>query len=202
MPQNTYFVSDFHLGIDSLTTSIEREKKIVEWMEKVASDASAIYFLGDMFDYWFEYKSTIPKGFHLFLGKLAELRNRNIPIYFFTGNHDMWMFDYFQEEFGIPVYKKPIIRKIGEKTFFLGHGDGLGPKDHGYKFIKSIFANPICQWLFARIHPNLGISMMKFFSRKSLCFVRCFIFILGNFRRAENICNYGLSLSIQITLLL
>jgi UDP-2,3-diacylglucosamine hydrolase len=167
MPKNTYFVSDFHLGVAGKTSSKEREQMIVNWMDEVAEDAEAIYFLGDMFDYWFEYGAVIPKGFHLFLGKLSELRNRNIPIYFFTGNHDMWMFRYFQKEMGIPLFKKPITKEILGKKFYLGHGDGLGPADYGYKFIKAIFANPICQFLFGIIHPDIGIPLMRYFSKKS-----------------------------------
>jgi UDP-2,3-diacylglucosamine hydrolase len=162
-----YFASDFHLGMDAHDTSSEREKKIVRWLDHIAKDAEAIYLVGDIFDYWFEYKSVIPKGYTRLLGKLAELRDKNIPIYFFTGNHDMWMFNYFEEELGIPIFRKPIVREIKGKTFFIGHGDGLGPGDHGYKFIKRVFANKTCQWLFARIHPNLGIGMMRFFSGTS-----------------------------------
>jgi UDP-2,3-diacylglucosamine hydrolase len=159
-----YFASDFHLGINAHDTSSEREKKIVRWLDYIAKDAEEIYLVGDIFDYWFEYKTVIPKGYTRLLGKLAELRDKNIPIYFFTGNHDMWMFNYFEDELGIPIYRRPIIREIKGKTFFIGHGDGLGPGDQGYKFIKKVFANKVCQWLFARLHPNLGIGLMKYLS--------------------------------------
>ncbi len=165
--KRVYFASDFHLGVDAKFTSKEREKQIVRWLEHISSDAEAIYLVGDLFDFWFEYKTVIPKGYSRLLGKLAELRDRGVPIYFFTGNHDMWMFRYFEEEMGIPIYRQPITRKIGGKTFFIGHGDGLGPGDHGYKFLKKIFANPICQWLFARLHPNFGMGMANFWSGKS-----------------------------------
>jgi UDP-2,3-diacylglucosamine hydrolase len=167
MMKKTYFASDFHLGIDVRLTSLERERQICRWLEKVSEDAEAIYLVGDVFDYWFEYKSVIPKGFSRILGKLSEVRDAGVPIYFFTGNHDMWMFHYFEEEMGIPIYRQPIIREIHGKTFFIGHGDGLGPNDYGYKMIKKIFANPVCQWLYARIHPNVGLPMMCFFSGKS-----------------------------------
>ncbi|NNF35008.1 MAG: UDP-2,3-diacylglucosamine diphosphatase, partial [Saprospiraceae bacterium] len=163
----TYFASDFHLGLDVSISSLEREKKIVRWMDGIKNDAKAIYLVGDVFDYWFEYGTVIPKGYTRLLGKLAELRDIGIPIYFFIGNHDMWMFRYLDEEMGIPIYRQPIQREIDGKKFFIGHGDGLGPGDHGYKFIKSIFSNRFCQWLFARIHPNLGIRIMKYVSGRS-----------------------------------
>ncbi|HLF63020.1 MAG TPA: UDP-2,3-diacylglucosamine diphosphatase, partial [Saprospiraceae bacterium] len=144
-----------------------REQAIVRWLDLSAKDADAIYLLGDTFDYWFEYGEVIPRGFVRILGKLAELRDRGIPIYAFTGNHDMWMFGYFEKELGIPVYREPVLRTIDGKTFMIGHGDGLGPGDHGYKFIKRIFRSKLCQWLFARIHPNTGIRLMKYFSGTS-----------------------------------
>ena len=163
----TYFISDFHLGISGHLSSVEREKQICRWIDAVKSNAAAIYFVGDMFDYWFEYRETIPRGYSRFLGKVAELRDANIPVYFFTGNHDMWMFNYFTEQFDIPIYRKPIVRTINNKTFFIGHGDGLGPGDYGYKTIKHIFAFPPFQWLFARLHPNFSLGLMRFFSQKS-----------------------------------
>ena len=162
-----YFASDFHLGIDAKHTSVERERQIVRWLDIIKTDAAEIYLVGDVFDFWFEYKTVIPKGYIRLQGKLAELRDAGIPIYFFIGNHDMWMFKYFEEELGIPIYRKPIVRELFGKTFFIGHGDGLGPGDHGYKFIKKVFANPVCQWLFARLHPNFGIGLANYWSRKS-----------------------------------
>ncbi len=163
----TYFASDFHLGIDVRYTSREREQQLVRWLEHIRPTAEAIYLLGDIFDFWFEYKSVVPRGFVRLLGKLGTLRDEGIPIYAFTGNHDMWMFDYFEKELGIPVYRQPIERKIHGKHFYLGHGDGLGPGDHGYKLLKKVFANPLCQWLFARLHPNFGIGLANFWSGKS-----------------------------------
>ena len=163
----TYFASDFHLGVDGKETSAQRERRLVKWLEAISKDAEAIYLVGDLFDYWFEYKEAIPRGFVRILGKLAELKDRGVEIYAFTGNHDMWMFGYFEEELGIPVYRKPIRREINGKSFLIGHGDGLGPGDHGYQFIKKVFASPTSQWLFARIHPNSGIGLMKYFSGQS-----------------------------------
>lgn len=162
-----YFISDFHLGIPNRLRSLERERKIVRWLDSVKSDAQVIYLMGDVFDYWFEYREAVPKGYVRILGKLAELSDAGIELHYFTGNHDMWVFDYLPTEIGITIHRKPIIKEYNGKRFFLGHGDGLGPGDHGYKFIKAVFANPICQWLFARLHPNLGLGVMRYFSRKS-----------------------------------
>lgn len=165
--KKVYFASDFHLGIDADLTSTEREKKIVLWLSEISDDASSIYLVGDIFDYWFEYKRVVPKGYNRLFGKLAELRDKGINIFYFTGNHDMWMFKYMEEEFGIPIFRVGITHEIMGKRFFIAHGDGLGPGDYGYKFIKKIFNHPICQWLFARIHPNAGLFLMKYFSKKS-----------------------------------
>ncbi len=164
---NIYFASDFHLGIPDYESSLEREKQIVSWLEQIQNDASEIYFLGDIFDFWFEYKSVVPKGFIRLLGKIAEITDAGISVHFFTGNHDMWMFDYLQKELNITIYKEPIIKEYNGKRFFIGHGDGLGPGDKGYKLIKWVFANPICQWLFARLHPNFGIGLAHYWSGKS-----------------------------------
>jgi len=162
-----YFISDFHLGIPDREKSLEREKKIVRWLDSIRHDAQVLFLMGDVFDYWFEYREAVPKGYVRLLGKLAELSDSGVELHYFTGNHDMWVFDYFTREMGIQIHRNTIVKEYNGKSFFLGHGDGLGPSDHGYKFIKSVFANPVCQWLFARIHPNTGIRIMKFFSRRS-----------------------------------
>lgn len=162
-----YFASDFHLGSPDSVSSLVREKAVVAWLEEIRKDAAEIYLVGDIFDFWFEYRHVVPKGYVRLLGKLAEIVDAGIPVRVFTGNHDMWMFDYLPLELGISLHRQPIIREYFGKQYFIGHGDGLGPGDHGYKMIKKIFANPVCQWLFARIHPNLGISMALFWSRKS-----------------------------------
>lgn len=162
-----YFISDFHLGVPDYKKSLEREKKIVRWLEEVRIDATEIYLLGDMFDFWFEYKHAIPKGFIRLQGKLAELADEGIKLHYFTGNHDMWVFDYLPREIGMTVYRKPVKREINGKMFFIAHGDGLGPGDHGYKFIKKVFSNKFCQWLFERVHPNLGIGLANYMSKRS-----------------------------------
>lgn len=162
-----FFASDFHLGVPNPIESLDREKRIVRWLDQIKNEAHSIYLLGDIFDFWFEYKHAIPKGFIRLQGKLAELRDAGIPIIFFTGNHDMWMFDYFPKELGIPVYHDPVILTCQQQRLMIGHGDGLGPGDKFYKILKNIFTNSIAQWLFARIHPNLGIALAKKWSRRS-----------------------------------
>lgn len=162
-----YFASDFHLGVPNYEKSREREKTLVNWLESIRSDAQEIYLVGDLFDFWFEYKHTIPKGYIRFLGKIAELNDSGIPIHFFTGNHDMWMFDYLPQELGITIHRDSIQREWNGKKFFIGHGDGLGPGDRFYKFIKTFFQSKVCQWFFARLHPNLGMGIANFWSKKS-----------------------------------
>lgn len=162
-----YFASDFHLGVPTHEASLTREKRIIKWLDYVKEDAHSIYLLGDIFDFWFEYKHVIPKGFIRLQGKLAQLRDDGLPIYFFTGNHDMWMFDYFPKELGIPIYREPIELEIGNQKLLIGHGDGLGPGDSSYKILKKFFNSRWCQWLFARLHPNLGIGIAKVWSRSS-----------------------------------
>ncbi len=162
-----YFASDFHLGIDTSKTSRQREILLCQWLDSIRGNAEKIYLVGDMFDFWFEYKHAVPKGFVRFLGKLVELRDDGIEIEVFTGNHDMWLFDYFPTELNIPVHRQQIQFTINEHKFFIGHGDGKGPGDNGYKRIKKIFASKLCQWLFARLHPNFGIGMANYLSRRS-----------------------------------
>lgn len=162
-----FFASDFHLGVPTHKESIEREKKIIRWLEMIKDEAEAIFIVGDIFDFWFEYKYTIPKGFIRLQGKLAELADSGISIKFFTGNHDMWMFDYFPRELGIPIIREPLEVKVGNKVLLVGHGDGLGPNDHVYKILKKVFSNKLCQWMFSAIPSNIGIGIANLWSRKS-----------------------------------
>lgn len=162
-----YFASDFHLGVPSGSESRKREAKIIQWLEEIRKDAGAVFLLGDIFDFWFEYKHTIPKGFIRLQGKLAEFTDNGIPVIFFTGNHDMWMFDYFPTELNIPVYREPQSFRVNNIKFMIGHGDGLGPGDRTYKLLKKIFNNKICQWLFGWLHPNVGMAIANRWSRKS-----------------------------------
>jgi UDP-2,3-diacylglucosamine hydrolase len=162
-----YFASDFHLGVPDYTRSLEREKLIVSWLESIRLDATELFLMGDVFDFWFEYATVVPRGYTRLLGKLAELADAGIKIHFFTGNHDMWVFDYLPKEIGLSIHRSPVIREFAGKQFYLAHGDGLGPGDAGYKFIKRIFASGLCQWLFARLHPNLGMGIARYWSKKS-----------------------------------
>jgi UDP-2,3-diacylglucosamine hydrolase len=162
-----YFLSDFHLGAPDHAASLSREKKIVAFLDEIEKDAAVIFIVGDMFDFWYEYRKVVPKGFVRLLGKLAAITDKGIPVHFFVGNHDMWMNDYLQKELNIPVYFEPQKFEFNNRKFYIGHGDGLGPGDHGYKFIKKIFRNPLCQWLFGILPPFLGIGLADFFSRKS-----------------------------------
>jgi len=166
--KHIYFASDFHLGADTPEESSRlREGKIIRWLESIKVRCSELYLLGDVFDYWFEYKKVVPKGYIRFLAKIADFVDSGIPVHIFTGNHDMWLSTYLSEEIGVKMYYDPVEITLHSKKFLLGHGDGLGPGDHGYKLIKKIFRSKFNQWLFARLHPNFGVSLMRFFSQKS-----------------------------------
>ena len=162
-----YFASDQHLGAPSPEASLPREKKFVAWLDTIKEDAGTIFLLGDLFDFWFEYKTVVPKGFVRVLGKLAELKDAGIDIYFFVGNHDLWMRDYFQKELNIPVFHEPQEFDINGKLFLIGHGDGLGPGDYGYKRMKKIFTFPFFKWLFRWLHPDIGVKLGHYFSVKN-----------------------------------
>jgi UDP-2,3-diacylglucosamine hydrolase len=165
--KNIYFLSDFHLGAPDAAASQVREKRIIQFLNEIKGDAGAIFIVGDLFDFWYEYKHVVPKGYVRILGKLAEFTDSGIPVHFFVGNHDMWMKDYFQKEMSIPVYFEPQSFEFYGKKFLIGHGDGLGPGDKGYKFIKKIFRNRLCQWMFGILPPKAGIGIANYFSRKS-----------------------------------
>ena len=165
--KKVYFASDFHLGVPTYEKSLAREKKIVRWLDECSKDAGAIFLVGDLFDFWFEYNTTIPKGYSRFFGKLAELSDAGIQLVIFTGNHDLWMFGYFEKEFNAKVVYDPIQLFINDTKVYVGHGDGLGPGDKGYKILKKFFRNPFFQWCFHRLHPNFGIGLANFWSRRS-----------------------------------
>jgi UDP-2,3-diacylglucosamine hydrolase len=162
-----YFLSDFHLGAPDAASSLQREKQVVRFLDEIKKDAAEIFLVGDMFDFWYEYRKVIPKGFTRLLGKLAELSDAGISMHFFVGNHDMWMKDYFLKELNIPIYFEPKEFERNGKKFLIGHGDGLGPGDKGYKFLKKIFRNPFCQWLFGILPPYFGMGLADYFSRRS-----------------------------------
>ena len=165
--KKVYFASDQHLGAPTAETSFPREKKFVSWLDTVKQDAEAIFLLGDLFDFWFEYKTVVPKGFVRVLGKLAEIKDSGIPIYFFVGNHDLWMNDYFEKELNIPVYHSPQEFLINNKKILIGHGDGLGPGDRGYKRMKKVFTFPLFKWFFRWLHPDLGVKLGQYMSVKN-----------------------------------
>ena len=165
--KKVYFASDFHLGTPTYTKSKEREQKIVKWLGSIEDTAHAIFFVGDIFDFWFEYKYVVPKGFLHFLSKLVQLKEKGVQLFFFTGNHDMWFFDYFPQELSIPIYREPIELLINKKKILIGHGDGLGPGDRFYKTIKFFFKSKLCQRLFAFLHPSIGMWIANSWSRKS-----------------------------------
>lgn len=165
--KKVYFASDQHFGAPTPEKSAPREQKFVAWLDEIKHDADALFLLGDLFDFWFEYKTVVPKGFVRVLGKLAELRDSGIPIFFFVGNHDLWMYDYFEKELNIPVYHKPKHFTICEKDFFIGHGDGLGPGDKGYKRMKRVFTNPFSKTLFRWLHPDIGVKLAQYLSVKN-----------------------------------
>ncbi len=165
--QKAYFASDFHLGVPNAKKSRERELRIIRWLDECKKDAHSIFLVGDLFDFWFEYKSTIPKGFSRFQGKLAEIADEGIQLHIFTGNHDLWMFGYFEQELNAKVHTDPIEIEINDRSFFIGHGDGLGPGDSGYKFLKRLFTNRFFQWCFQWLHPDVGIGLANYWSGKS-----------------------------------
>lgn len=167
MAKKIYFLSDFHLGAPDHATSLKREKNIVQFLDEIKQDASEIFLVGDMFDFWYEYRKVVPKGFVRLLGKLAELSDKGIVLHFFAGNHDMWMRDYFQKELYIPVYYEPKEFERNGKKFLIGHGDGLGPGDHGYKRLKKLFRNPFSKWLFGILPPVAGMGLAHYLSRRS-----------------------------------
>lgn len=162
-----YFASDFHLGVPTLESSLEREKSICRWLDHIKADAEEIYLVGDIFDFWFEHTFTVPKGFTRLLGKIAELTDSGIKVVFFTGNHDLWMRDYFIKELNVVIHHEPITRVYNNKTFYIGHGDGMGPGDRGYKLLKIVFTSKLCHWLYSRLHPNFSFWFARFTSRRS-----------------------------------
>ena len=162
-----YFASDFHLGIPDYKSSLKREMKLVAWLEMAARDATEIFLMGDVFDFWFEYKTVIPKGYVRLLGKIAELTDKGIPVHLFRGNHDVWAFDYLEKEVKMQLHREAVIRKFDGKQLYLVHGDGMGPGDNGYKFLKKVFEFKPNQFLFRWLHPDIGARMGLYFSRKS-----------------------------------
>ncbi|PPK88811.1 UDP-2,3-diacylglucosamine hydrolase [Neolewinella xylanilytica] len=164
----TFFASDFHFGVDARTTSRQREEAVVRWLDHcLAEGADAIYLVGDLFEFWFEWRYAVPRGYVRFLGKLAEVADAGVPLHVFTGNHDLWMKDYLHQEVGATIHHAPVRTTIDGCKVFVGHGDGLGPGDYGYKRLKKVMTAPWAKWLYARLHPNAAIGLANYFSGKS-----------------------------------
>lgn len=165
--KKVYFASDQHFGAPTPESSRPREDRFVAWLDHVKADADTLFLVGDLFDFWFEYRTVVPKGFIRVLGKLAELRDAGITIHFFVGNHDLWMHDYFEKELGIPVFHDNEEYEFAGKRFLVGHGDGKGPGDKGYKRMKKVFTNPVSKWLFRWLHPDIGVKLAQYMSVKN-----------------------------------
>ena len=162
-----YFISDIHLGMSPKENSPRREKLVVEWMESIRKDARELWLLGDTFDYWYEYRKVVPRGFVRFLGKLAQLSDEGVEIHLFTGNHDVWIFDYLPAEIGVTIHRNTLLKQWHDKTFLLGHGDGLLASDHSYRLLQRIFKSRCMQWLYSQIHPNGSIAFAQWWSQLS-----------------------------------
>lgn len=162
-----YFMSDAHLGFPSHNESLEREKKLVEWLREIRPRASALFLVGDIFDFWYEYKRVVPRGFTRFLGEIAAFTDLGIEVHFFTGNHDLWAYGYLEKETGMVIHREPYATTLGKHRFLIAHGDGLGPGDYSYKLLKRIFRSRTLQWLFSRLHPNFALWFGHAWSRSN-----------------------------------
>lgn len=165
--KKAYFASDFHLGLAAGTNPREREERVVAWLRQVSADAHTIYLLGDIFDFWWEYKKVVPKGFTRFLGMLSHLTDSGIAVHLFTGNHDMWMKSYLEEECGVTIHHEPLLVTIGGELFYLAHGEGLGTRSKGFRILLSLFHNRILQRIYSAIHPRIGLGIGHAWSNSS-----------------------------------
>ena len=158
MNKNIYFLSDAHLGSLAIEHGRMQERRLVRFLDSIKHKAAAVYLLGDMFDFWYEWKYTVPKGYTRFLGKISELTDLGVEVHYFTGNHDIWMYGYLEKECGVILHKQPLTTEIYDKVFFLDHGDGLGDPDKNFKIIRRIFHNRTCQRLFSMLHPRWAMA--------------------------------------------
>lgn len=163
-----YFASDFHLGIPDYPSSREREERICRWLRQIKPDCQQLYLVGDLFDAWIEYDRAVPKGYIRFLGQLAELADEGVQLIIFTGNHDLWMKGYFEEELGATVYREIQNITLGNNRFHIGHGDGVSKQEHNYIRMKKLFQHPLAQWLYRKLHPDWGIGIADYFSRRGI----------------------------------
>ncbi|MEZ4979705.1 MAG: UDP-2,3-diacylglucosamine diphosphatase [Chitinophagales bacterium] len=165
--KNIYFASDLHFGTPNYQSSFQREKNFIAWLDTIQQQCSELFLVGDIFDFWFDYNKVVPKGFVRLLAKLASFSDQGIPVHYFKGNHDMWLCDYFEKELGFIIHDDNYyFEKEGQK-FLVGHGDGKGPGDLKYKLLKKIFRNPICQFCFKWIHPDIGMALAHYWSNRS-----------------------------------
>lgn len=162
-----YFVSDVHLGAPALKNNHQRELLFAKWLDDISHDVKELYLMGDIFDFWWEYKKVVPRGFTRIIGRIANLTDSGIPVHFFTGNHDLWVFDYLPQEAGVVVHHNELITTLNGKKFFLAHGDGLDPNDKGYLMLKKIFTSKRLQWLYSRLHPNFALHLAHSWSKES-----------------------------------
>lgn len=152
--KKVYFLSDAHLGSWAIDHSRMQERRLVRFLDAIKPTAKAVYMLGDMFDFWYEWRYVVPKGYTRFLGKLSEMTDMGIEIHFFTGNHDIWAFSYLHDECGVTLHHEPMTMEILGKVFYLAHGDGLGDPSKNFRFLRGVFHNHLCQSLFAMLHPR------------------------------------------------
>lgn len=183
--KNIYFISDLHLGMSPAGDSRQRENLVVEWLASISGDARELWLMGDTFDYWFEYRKVVPRGFVRFLGELARLSDGGVEIHMFTGNHDVWIFDYLPSEVGLKVHRKPLMKEWDGRRFFLGHGDGLLKSDRGYRLLQGVFKSRTMQWLYTRIHPNGSMAFAQWWSRSSRNKKGAFVPFLGEDREHQ-----------------
>ncbi len=165
--KNVYFLSDAHLGSRAIKSGRTHERRLVNFLDSIKHKASAIYLLGDMFDFWWEYKTVVPRGYTRFLGKLSELTDMGVDVHFFIGNHDVWCYTYLQEECGVILHKEPLTTEIYGKEFYLAHGDGLGDPNKTFKFLRGAFHDPTLQKMFANLHPRWALEMGLRWAKRS-----------------------------------
>jgi UDP-2,3-diacylglucosamine hydrolase len=164
---DVYFISDLHFGAPTPEASRARERKVVAFLRSIEARCGTLYIVGDLFDYWFEYKQVVPRGHVRVLAQLAAMVENGMSLHVFTGNHDLWIRDYLTEEIGAVIHYEPLEVVFGSKRFYVAHGDGLGPGDLKYKMLKRVFTHPLAQWAYNRLHPNFGVGFAARMSRAS-----------------------------------
>ncbi len=167
--KNIYFISDAHLGSLALKHNRTQERRLVNFLDQIKDKAEAVYMLGDMFDFWFEYKSVVPRGFTRFLGKLSELTDNGVEVHFFTGNHDMWTLDYLSSECGVIIHREPTTIELNGKVFYLAHGDGLDYRDRNWKtrLLFAFFHSKTMRKLASLWHPDIFIPFGRNWAKHS-----------------------------------